>query len=223
MMQATVMSGMPMQFVAVCAPVVAPPSPVSQRTPLRSAAAPYVAAKDRQDSRIKAVANKKIDRKAKYDTAADVEGAAGIWTSLMFRNLPDGLTRTDLFKFLGAQGFGLQVDFLYVPVELNSFKHYGYAFVNTTTPEAAQLLKEKLHGFGGPWGIGSLESEEALEVNWSEANQGLNSYIERYRNSRIMHSSVEDEHKPALYLHGRRISFPRPSKIIRAPRARTSQ
>merc|ERR1712232_995943 len=57
-------------------------------------------------------------------------------------------------------------------------------------------MGEKLHGFNG-WG---LQSDKVLEVAWCSDNQGLSSHVERYRNSRIMHESVDDAYKPALVM-----------------------
>merc|ERR1719413_153276 len=63
-------------------------------------------------------------------------------------------------------------------------------------------------------------SSEPCEVLWSENLQGYDAHVERYRNSPVMHESVADKFKPALYKDGVRIPFPEPTKTIRAPRAR---
>lgn len=58
----------------------------------------------------------------------------------------------------------------------------------------------------------SVSSEKVLEATWSSAHQGIESHIARYRNSPVMHASVPDEQRPALFKDGLRIPFPAPTK-----------
>jgi len=53
-------------------------------------------------------------------------------------------------------------------------------------------------------------------------HQGLPAHIDRYRNSPVMHESVEDEYKPAVFSPGTgdRAVFPPPTKKLRVPRIR---
>jgi phosphatidylglycerophosphate synthase len=51
-------------------------------------------------------------------------------------------------------------------------------------------------------------------------HKGLGAHIERYRNSPVMHESVPDEYKPAMYTRGVRVPFPPPTKNLRMPRIR---
>merc|ERR1719356_660586 len=90
----------------------------------------------------------------------------------------------------------------------------GYAFVNFVSPEAAHECLRKLDGFIG-W---DQPHENACEVIWSEKDQGLAVIIDRHRNSPIMHSSVREEFKPAVYKNGIQISFPAPTKKVRPPK-----
>lgn len=134
----------------------------------------------------------------------------------MLGNLPSGFTRTMLMDVLRAQGLAKRVDFLYVPADFKNKAHYSYGFANFSTPEAAEECLKKLDGFSN-WG---MPSESACEAAWCMSHQGLHAFIERYRNSRIMHGTVDDEYKPALFKNGSRICFPSPTKVVRAPRVR---
>merc|ERR1711933_206874 len=116
---------------------------------------------------------------------------------------------------LRSGGFANHVEFIYLPMNLRSPGNFGYAFVDFDCTEIAAQCKEKLNGFTGWCGPG----ENALDVDWSET-QGIDSHIQRYRDSPIMHESLADEHKPALFKKGVRIAFPPPTKTIRAPRVR---
>jgi len=135
-------------------------------------------------------------------------------TSVLLRNLPDGFTRTMLMDVLRAQGLARHVDFVYVPADLQTMATYGFAFLNLSTPEIAKECMAKLGGFSA-WG---MPSASACEASWCTAQQGLQAHIERYRNSRMMHETVDDEYKPAVFKNGSRICFPSPTKPIRAPR-----
>lgn len=137
-------------------------------------------------------------------------------TSLMLGNLPDDFTRSMLMDVLRAQGVANDVNFVYVPADFKSKAHYSYAFVNLSTPEAAEECLNRLNGFSD-WG---MPSEKACEAAWCTTNQGLDTFVERYRNSRIMHGSVDDEYKPAVFKNGKRVRFPPPTKVVRAPRMR---
>lgn len=90
----------------------------------------------------------------------------------------------------------------------------GYAFVNFSTPEAAIECQSKLEGFTS-W---DKPCDNVMSVVWSESDQGLAAIIERHRNSPVMHESVHEEFKPALYRDGVQCAFPRPTKRIRPPR-----
>jgi hypothetical protein len=206
-----------------------PPPPVVQRTPLRVAAKPYICAEERRGS----VQLPVTHNVAEYDqdrrrcasvqlpvTRNEVEGECA-QTALMLKNLPEYLMRSALFELLRAEGFALDIDFLYVPVDLKFMNNYGFAFVNLVTPEAAMRFTNHMRGFCD-WGV---HSDNVLEIanKTGYEGSGLDAYVERYRNSRLMHGKVNDEYKPALFKNGARIPFPRPSKIVRLPRSRKEQ
>jgi hypothetical protein len=107
------------------------------------------------------------------------------------------------------------VCFAYVPMNLRSKGNFGYAFVDFDSAIVAEQCQEQLEGFSR-W---DEPNDKALEMAWSET-QGLDAQIARYRDSPLMHESVADEMKPAMYNNGVRIAFPAPTKKIRAPRLR---
>jgi hypothetical protein len=136
-------------------------------------------------------------------------------TTLMLRNLPMGLTRNEVMDVLRSEGFADHVKFIYLPLNLRAPGNFGYAFVDFDTMASAEQCKDHLEGFSG-W---SAADEKVLEIAWSET-QGIDTLIQRYRNSPIMHPSLEDAAKPALFKNGVRIAFPPPTQHIRAPRLR---
>lgn len=118
---------------------------------------------------------------------------------------------------LDTQGFPKRYDFLYVPIDLSTRLSYRYAFVNFTSSEAASDALKLLAGFQA-W---PREDQRGamVYVLWSGI-QGLQAYVEKYRNSSVMHDDVPDDCRPALFWQGQQLTFPEPTKAIRAPRSR---
>jgi hypothetical protein len=136
-------------------------------------------------------------------------------TTLMLRNIPQGVTRSMVWELLQSEGFANQVRFMYLPIDLKSFDNFGYTFVDFDCTKVAEQCKERLDNF--IWRSDSKEIK--LEAAWSET-QGVNSFVQRYRDSPLMHESLEDALKPAMFKQGVRIAFPSPTKPIKAPRLR---
>lgn len=137
-------------------------------------------------------------------------------TTLMFRNLPNSYNRAALLNMLDSEGFQRQCSFVYLPTDFNNFAGFGYAFVGFQTHASAEMAKRHFQGFT-KW---KVPSQKICDVAWSGEVQGNNAYVEKYRNSPVMHDSVPDEYKPALFVNGLRVPFPAPSKRIRPPRVR---
>jgi len=134
-------------------------------------------------------------------------------TTLMLRNLPNDYNRSMLLSLLDEEGFADKYDFVYLPVDFASGAGVGYSFINMTSHQDAEHFRMHFTGFTR-W---AFPSRKVAEVAWSNPNQGLAVHIERYRNSTVMHPSVLDEYKPALFAHGVRVPFPSPTRIIKAP------
>jgi len=141
---------------------------------------------------------------------------AGDKTTLMFRNLPEGFNRSRLEALLDAEGFAPRYDFLYLPANLGSGACFGYALINMVAPSDARAFIEHFQGFDR-WPV---TSDKRALVHMSEELQGLNEMIERYRNSPLMHESIADELRPAVYRSGTRAEFPGPTAPLKAPRVR---
>lgn len=134
-------------------------------------------------------------------------------TTLMLRNLPNDYSRSMLLSLLDEQGFAGKYDFVYLPIDFASGAGVGYAFINMVSHQDAEHFRVHFTGFTS-W---AFPSRKVSEVAWSNPNQGLAVHIERYRNSTVMHPSVCDEYKPALFANGVRVPFPPPTRIIKAP------
>jgi len=139
-------------------------------------------------------------------------------TTVMFRNVPNDYSRDALMQMLDDEGFAGQYNFVYLPVDFRTQSGFGYAFVNLVDGKIAAGFMAKFNGFSS-W---SLPSQKVAEVTWSHPSQGLVIHVERYRNSPVMHESVPDAFKPAMFENGERIVFPPPTKAIRMPRIRHS-
>lgn len=141
------------------------------------------------------------------------------WTTVMMRNIPNDYTGTMLLDLLNEHGFGGLYNLVYLPMDYHRKAGFGYAFIDFVSTEEAQRFRETFEGFSD-WG---LVSHKICNISWSDALQGVQAHIDRYRNSPVMHDAVPDEFKPMLFEDGRRVSFPPPTKSIRAPRLRKKE
>jgi hypothetical protein len=138
------------------------------------------------------------------------------FTTLMLRNIPNNYTRNMLIKLLDQEGFSGHYSLVYVPVDFIRFAGLGYAFVDFSSNEAAEKARQTFQGFKG-W---NSTSKKVCDVLWSRPLQGLSAHIELYRNSPVMHESVPECYKPALFQGSVRLPFPGPTKEIRPPRVK---
>merc|ERR550534_391341 len=135
-------------------------------------------------------------------------------TTLMFRHLPRSLSRDTLVCTINAMGFAGRYDLVYLPVNFGSGMGLGYALVNLTSARDVPALWAALEGYA-QWG--TEPGEGACSVAWSDPNQGLESFVARYRNSPVLHPDVPDNWKPAIYgVHGERLAFPTPNRTVKA-------
>jgi len=146
--------------------------------------------------------------KVKYD---------GPPTTVIMRHIPSDYTREQLLEVVNAAGFQKDYDILSIPIDLVTEIGHGFASINFTTHEQAEQFKEHFHGFN-EW---QVPHDKACETSWSDTLKGYVAIVERYRDSPLMHESVPDKFKPAVYKDGVRIPFPAPTKTIKPPRPRT--
>lgn len=157
-----------------------------------------------------------VDVVAKASQQMASEVAEHERTTIIFRNLPSDCTRDDLIHTLESQGFSGQFDFVHVPVNFQAMVGNGYGLVNMVSNAAAERALLYFQG----WSQWQTEASPACDLGWSNALQGLTAHIDRYRDSPVMHESIGEQFKPALFSAGIRIAFPEPTKQLRAPRVR---
>lgn len=137
-------------------------------------------------------------------------------TSLVLKNLPFVCPNTMIVGLLDSAGLRGEYDFVYAPTNFKIWESYGYGFVNMVSNEAALRAMESLQGHAA-W---ATAERQPLEVCFCESTQGLESHVERYRNSPVMHAAVEDQYKPLFFKDGSRQPFPAPTMRIKAPKCR---
>lgn len=140
-------------------------------------------------------------------------------TTVIMQNIPKCYTRDELFALFLNYGFGGRIDFLFVPLDFATGESQAHAYVNLVSPMDAAAFLDTFNGFSRWW---RSWSKEVCEASWSCFEQGLESNVERYRNSPVMHASVPDGFRPAIFSDGVRQPFPEPTRKVRPPRkART--
>jgi hypothetical protein len=148
------------------------------------------------------------------DRSGNATGATS-YTTVMLRNLPGNYTHDQLeTHVLNKLGFQGRYDALYYPKDMKRLNAgSGFAFVNFASRNDAQEFRSKFEKFNDWTGSGC---KKAATTNWAE-QQGLDCFIERWRNSSVMHSTVAADCKPRLYKDGDKIAFPVPTKKIKRP------
>merc|ERR1712224_634589 len=116
-------------------------------------------------------------------------------TTVIFRNIPRDCTRDMLTSTLDAEGFSARYNFVHVPVNFQNRAGLGYALVNMVNNGAALHAQEHFTGFCN-W-RGSTVEQDLCEVGWSNP---------------MMHESVPEQCRPALYEAGKLVAFPEPTK-----------
>jgi hypothetical protein len=137
-------------------------------------------------------------------------------TTVMLRNMPNNYTREMLLELVDSMGFVGTYDFAYLPIDFSSQAGLGYAFINFISAKHAERCFDTFEGFSD-W---KVPSEKVCTVTWSSPYQGLDSHIERYQNSPVMHHTITDDWKPILLRQGVRVPFPLPTKTIKTPKIR---
>jgi hypothetical protein len=154
--------------------------------------------------------------KATPSCQSDATSDTSQQTNVILRNFPNEYTREDLLRLLDDEGFSAAYDFVHLPIDFQKKFGLGYAVVNMVSHQMALSIWEHFAGFDR-W---DTPCDTVCEVSWNRPHQGLEAHIERYRNSPLMHDSVPDVYRPAVFDHGLRIEFAAPTTRIRAPRIR---
>lgn len=161
-----------------------------------------------------------LDQPHKFTTAVLPEQ----YTTVMLKNLPLNYTSQKVVDLLNAHGFHTKYDFLYVPLEYKAKRRLGYAMVNLVDNAQALRFGDHFDGFDN-WGEDAVWDDsktpivKSAEVKWNFNQQGTEELIARYRNSPLMHKSVEAEFRPLLFNNkGTLVPFPKSKGRIKAPR-----
>merc|ERR1719401_1939463 len=101
-------------------------------------------------------------------------------------------------------------------MDFKTGENRGYAHVNLVDSIVAAQFWDSFQGFSQWW---HAWCKEVLVVSWGPV-QGFEAQIERYRNSPLMHESVPDAFRPAIFADGVRYDFPPPTEKVRPPRTR---
>jgi len=163
-----------------------------------------------------------IEPSCSASDSSDVEASESAWTTLIMKNIPTYCNQDMLLLALDREGFRGFYDFVYLPRAFDkpSAKSFRYAFVNCTDTWSALRLRRHFEGFRD-WRTPMDESDaHGCCVSWSHGLQGLAMHVGRYRNSPVMHPTVNQAYKPAIFQNGVRGSFPPPIVMPKAPRLR---
>jgi hypothetical protein len=134
-------------------------------------------------------------------------------TTLMIRNIVGHCTRNMLLDFIDRKGFHGRYTLLYLPQRFAGKGCFHHAFVDFVGNDAAMEFQTRLNGCSDE----DLFGDKSVEISWSQC-QGLEANIEKFRNSSVMHPSVEDECRPILFKDGNVVPFPKPTRKLKLER-----
>jgi len=143
------------------------------------------------------------------ENSAESSPTAAERTTVILRNIPSSFNRTTLLELLDDEGFACKYDFVYLPIKFRKNTPFGYAFVNLVSGKEARRFMVHFDGFDD-W---NSPGSKAGDVEWSQAHQGFQEQVDRYRNSPLMEMSTPDEMRPIVLKDGVRIRFPLPSNV----------
>jgi hypothetical protein len=135
-------------------------------------------------------------------------------TTVMIKNIPGNYNRELLLDLVNGIGFAGSYDFVYCPRDFNKGASLGYAFLNMASPKDAQDIMARLEGHCWEHYKGS----KVCEMAYGDPLQGCDAYVNRYRNSPMMHDLVPHEYKPVLFVNGLMTPLPPATKKISPPR-----
>jgi hypothetical protein len=141
-------------------------------------------------------------------------------TTVMLRNIPNKYTRERLAARLQEEGFLLDMDFLYLPIDFRNLCNVGYAFLSFRTPEACRRFADEFHQRNATEKLPGFNSKKVCEV--SEARcQGREENVRRLQGSPVMQQLIDKpEWLPLLFsVTGEVEEFP----LTKALKARAKQ
>jgi len=135
-------------------------------------------------------------------------------TTIRIRGLNHFWRRDDMVRLLQEKGWSGLFDFVYMPMNFRCNRggsNFGYAFVNLRDHwHASELIREL-----------NNDPEHSFDAAPASEFQGLTENVDKWKNDSVMHYSVPDECKPAMYdARGNRVTFPKHTKKLSKPRVR---
>lgn len=152
--------------------------------------------------------------------AADAEktedGANSRITTVMLRNIPNQYKRDVLRERIEQKGFGGLFDFLYLPIDRNSGRNMGYAFINFRTPEACYRFFKAFNGAEAKQVLPGFRSSKICEVRPAEI-QGMRPNFERMSGPNfLIHLAMHEDWQP-LFLDENNERIPLPTVPVENP------
>jgi len=128
------------------------------------------------------------------------------YTTVMLRHIPNRYTRDMLVQRLNKTFTG-QFDFVYLPIDFNSKRNVGYAFINFRTPAACQRFVQEFNGVKTRLCLPGFSSQKVCEVSYARV-QGRDANVENLRDEKFIEKLLERPEWQPLFLddHGVEIS-----------------
>jgi len=131
--------------------------------------------------------------------AVSAAAASGQPTTVMLRNIPNQYSREKLCKRLDSQGFEGVYDFLYLPIDRNSERNMGYAFINFRSQNACTEFARCFSGKLASECLPGYKSNKVCEVRVAEV-QGQQANLEKMTSPNFFqHLADHEEWQPVFF------------------------
>lgn len=122
-------------------------------------------------------------------------------TTFMLRNIPNKYTRHMLVAEINERGFAKKFDFLYLPLDFQCGRNFGYAFINLVSGDFVADFMRLFHGQK----MTQESSTKVCQVAPAKV-QGQVANANQYRNSGVM--NMPESFQPLFLKDGKQIPFP---------------
>jgi len=128
------------------------------------------------------------------------------YTTVMLRHIPNRYTRDMLVQRLNKTFTG-QFDFVYLPIDFNSKRNVGYAFINFRTPAACQRFVQEFNGVKTRLCLPHFSSQKVCEVSYARV-QGRDANMENLRDEKFIERLLERPEWQPLFLDDAGVEMP---------------
>ncbi|CAE8739962.1 unnamed protein product, partial [Polarella glacialis] len=134
------------------------------------------------------------------DTELDADDSSencGRKTTVLLKTLPSSLTAELLLRAIDGH-FSCCYDFFYLPMNFDTWRNEGHAFINFRDALKAAEFKDHFSGFSGWPAHAKGQGSEPCSCSWALL-QGYEENIREQENSKLLHENIPEDFRPWVF------------------------